>query len=172
MAKEAEKTGQEDRGQGKVRSRSNLKIVIILFTLIVVIFFLSGSVFVAFRIGFVDRVLNNMAMNASPQTTEKEPAYTYEVPEILVNLSGADRRRFLSVKFYVGFDESKLAEELERRMPEIRDAILEILWNISAEDVYSPEGKEYLRDEFKKSINEIVNSGEVKDIYFWHIMVQ
>lgn len=46
----------------------------------------------------------------------------------MVNFNGIENRRFLSVKFYLGFDEPKLQQELEKRMPEIRDAVNNILW--------------------------------------------
>jgi len=172
LAKETEKKSQENQGQEKSRFRPNLKVLLIIIVLLVLVFLLSGVVFVAFRIGLVDRLLSSTVSDAAPQTTVEEPAYTYEVPEIVVNLSNSDSRRFLSVKFYVGYDESKLAEELERRMPEIRDVVLEILWEVSLEDIYSPEGKEHLREEIKKAINDLINSGEIKGVYFWHIMVQ
>ncbi len=172
LAEDTEKNGQEEQGKKKPRFLAKFKVFFVLIIILVVVFLLSGMVFVAFRVGFVDRLLNRMVTDASHQTNVEGPSFTYEIPEILVNLSDGDRRRFLSVKFYVGFDNSKLSEELERRMPEIRDAVLEILWDTSAEDVYSNEGKENLREEIKETINSLVTSGEITGVYFWHVMIQ
>lgn len=172
MANDTEKKGNEEQSRGKGGLRSHFKVLIILSILLVIIFLLCGVIFVAFRIGLVDRLLSNMAVGVASQETVQEPSYTYEVPEIVVNLSNGNSRRFLSVKFYVGFDESKLTEELERRMPEIRDAVLQILWDTSVEDIDSSEEKENLREEIRQVINGLVQSGEVKGVYFWHVMVQ
>lgn len=174
MAEDTEKNGPEEQGKKKKRSRfqAKFKVFFVLIIILVVVFLLSGMIFVAFRVGFVDRLLNRMVTDASSKTNIEGPAFTYEIPEILVNLSEGDRRRFLSVKFYVGYDNSKLTEELERRIPEIRDAVLKILWETSTEDVYSNEGKENLREEIKETVNSLVTSGEITGVYFWHVMIQ
>ncbi|HHU76073.1 MAG TPA: hypothetical protein GXZ24_04160 [Firmicutes bacterium] len=166
-----EKRGSEE--QGKNRPRRGFRTYIALIVVLLVFFLLSGVVFVAFRIGLVDRLLSSMAAGVASETMiETPPEYTYEIPEIVVNLSNGSSRRFLSVKFYVGFDEVKLEEELERRMPEIRDAVLRILWEVSIEDIVSIESKEDLREEIKQTINDLVESGQIKGVYFWHIMIQ
>jgi flagellar FliL protein len=173
MADEMEKKSNEEQGRGKGRPRPKFKALIAVIIILLLIILLSGAVFIAFRIGLVDRLLSNMSAGVmSEVAVETPPTYTYEVPEIVVNLSNGNSRRFLSVKFYVGFDESKLEEELERRMPEIRDAVLQILWKISIEDIASPENKEDLREEIKQAINGLMQSGKVKGVYFWHIMIQ
>lgn len=172
LANETEKKGNDEKSQGKGRLGLNFKVLIVLIILLLIVFLFGGALFVAFRIGLVDRLLNNMAAGVASQEVAGEPSYTYEVPEIVVNLSNGNSRRFLSVKFYVGFDETKLTEELERRMPEIRDAVLQTLWDTSAEDIDSPEEKESLREEIKEVINSLVQSGEIKGVYFWHVMVQ
>ncbi|NLX92224.1 MAG: flagellar basal body-associated FliL family protein [Firmicutes bacterium] len=172
MANETEKKGNEEKSKGKGRLRSSLKVLIVLIILLLIIFLLGSAVFIAVRTGFAGRLLSNMAGDVADQETAKEPSYTYEIPEIVVNLSNGNSRRFLSVKFYVGFDETKLTEELERRMPEIRDAVLQLLWDTRAEDIDSPEEKEKLREKIKEVINGLVKSGEIKGVYFWHVMVQ
>ena len=173
MAEDTEKNGPEEQGKKKKRSRfqAKFKVFFVLIIILVVVFLLSGMIFVAFRVGFVDRLLNRMVTDASSKTNIEGPAFTYEIPEILVNLSEGDRRRFLSVKFYVGYDNSKLTEELERRIPEIRDAVLKILWE-TTRGCLLQRGKENLREEIKETVNSLVTSGEITGVYFWHVMIQ
>lgn len=110
---------------------------------------------------------------APPEQVEKVPDYMFEVPEILVNLDdGGSRNRFLSVKFYVGYDNSRLESQLEQRMPEIRDNVNKVLWNVSSEDILTADGKEQLRDDLHRTINEMFLEDEIVGIYFWHVMVQ
>ena len=103
---------------------------------------------------------------------EKGTAYKYEIPEIVVNLPDGQRGRYLSLKFYLGFNDPALHDEIEDRIPELRDTVLDILWgkNIAGNDV--SEKKEELREEILISTNEILNQGEVKEVYFWHFLVQ
>jgi len=57
-------------------------------------------------------------------------------------------------------------------MPELRDAALGILWNKDIEDINAPGGKDLLKKEMLQVINELLNSGEIRELYFWHVMVQ
>lgn len=95
----------------------------------------------------------------------------YAVPEVLVNLPEGGRR-FLSVKFYLGYDEPKLKEELDKRMPEIRDVVNKTLWTKTVEEMSTAEGKENLREEILGAINDLLQKGELRGLYFWHVLVQ
>jgi len=129
---------------------------------------------VAARIGLGGDLLGGIfGVNGGGETAQlKEPEYMFEVPEIVVNLGNDERRRFLSVKFYVGHDHPGLDEELERRMPEIRDAVLGILWEKTAGDIAADNSKERLREELFEVVNGMLRTGEIRGIYFWHVMIQ
>ena len=70
-----------------------------------------------------------------------------------------------------GHDEPELEKELEKRMPEIRDAVLKF-WEKSIDDINTPEGKELLREEIFQVINGMLHRGQLRGVYFWHVMVQ
>lgn len=133
---------------------------------------LIGGALAAFKLGLLSNLLGAGLQAQNQKEAFKEPEFMYEVPEIVVNFNGLDRRRFLSVKFYLGFDEPKLQQELDKRMPEIRDAVNKILWVKDADDLSTPEGKEALREEIFETINSMLYSGELRGVYFWHLMIQ
>jgi len=172
--KEPENQNQEEKENKGKESRSPNMVVLLLIAVLVFLFLFSGAIFVAIRTGFIGNLVGSSqaANNAPPQVMSKEPSFTYEIPEIIVNLAEGERRRFLTVKFYVGYDDEKLSEELERRMPEIRDAVLDILWNVNGDVVTSNEGKEHLREDIMNTMNDLLNSGRIVGVYFWHVMVQ
>ena len=176
MAKKTDNQNQEENVSTEVKEKggrfSNNLVLVLLLAILVIFFVFGGAFFVAYRTGFLANITGNSTQNLPPAQTVREPAYTYEIPEIVVNILEGDRRRFLSVKFYVGFEHVKIAEELDRRMPEIRDAVLQILWEISAADATSNEGKERLRLDILDAMNHILNSGEITGVYFWHVMIQ
>ncbi len=116
---------------------------------------------------------NSRGASSRRAEVARMPEYMYEMPEILVNLDeGAGRGRFLSVKFFIGYDNPKLQQTLDKRMPELRDAVLTLLWQRNSEDIRSPEGKERLREEIYRTIDALLDEDGVVGIYFWHIMIQ
>lgn len=167
---EREKREGKDTEAPRGGNRRTL-LLVIAGALLIVILATVGVGIVAVKMGFAEQLLMNMLGDTVERDAEKEPQYMYSVPEILVNISVEGRDRFLSVKFYLGHDDPKLDEELERRMPEIRDAVLKILWRKSIDEVNTPEGKELLREEIFQEVNDLLG-GKLRGVYFWHVMVQ
>jgi flagellar FliL protein len=170
--KDQEEEKQEQEKKKKKGSFTGNLILLLVAVILIILFLFGGAFVVAYRTGFIANILGNANTPQTTQVVVKEPTFTYEIPEIVVNLTDGDRRRFLSVKFYVGYEESKLTDELQRRMPEIRDAILQTLWGVTAEDASSAEGKERIRDEIQQSMNDLLNEGNIVGLYFWHMMIQ
>lgn len=139
---------------------------------VVLLLLLVGGAFAAVKLGFLSDFVGLALQAQNIEAVEKEPEFMYEVPEIVVNFSGLERSRFLSVKFYLGFDEPKVQQELDKRMPEIRDAVNKILWEKKAEDLNTLEGKEALREEIFETINGMLYSGKLRGVYFWHLLIQ
>ena len=108
----------------------------------------------------------------SPAAAAKESLHMFELPELVFNLMDGGRRRFLSIKLSFGFAEPGLSAELERRMPEIRDTILSLMWGITEEEVMKESSIDRLKKEIKDAANNVLQTGEVTDVYFWHVMIQ
>lgn len=167
---EGERGPEETKApQRLLRGRNILLIALVVVVTLVLVS--AGALIVAAKLGFTPSLLGGLFGEQALAGKVKEPAFMYEVPEILVNLPEGGRR-FLSVKFYLGFDESKLVDELDKRMPEIRDEINKILWSKDADGLATPEGKEELREEILAAVNAALNNGELRGLYFWHVLVQ
>lgn len=135
--------------------------------------FLLGAAYFALRTGLLFDLRGEGKKAASGPVMEKAPEFMYEVPEILINLEeGAARGRFLSIKFFIGYDNAKLQQTLDKRMPEIRDAVLTVLWQRNSEDIKTAAGKERLRKDIHNTIAELLQGDEIVGIYFWHVMIQ
>ncbi len=164
-----EKTSREEEKEEQ-QAKPRRKRKILLPVVIVVLLLVGGAIFVTATDPGQELLYSFMGEEGLPNE-ESGTEYKYEVPEIVVNLPG-EQRGYLSLKFYMGFNEPALNEEIEERMPELRDAVLDILWgeNITGNEVELE--KEDLRDEILISTNEILSQGEVKEVYFWHFLVQ
>lgn len=84
-----------------------------------------------------------------------------------VNLAqGEGPRRYVRLDAVLKMSEDAKAPEFEARKPQIRDTIISILNTKRAEDLLKKEGKSYLKEEIKASINSFLVDGRVEDIYY------
>lgn len=84
-----------------------------------------------------------------------------------VNLAQGDGpRRYVRLDAVLKMSDDAKAPEFEARKPQIRDTIISILNTKRAEDLLKKEGKNYLKEEIKNSINSFLVDGKVEDIYY------
>lgn len=84
-----------------------------------------------------------------------------------VNLAqGEGPRRYVRLDAVLKMSDDAKSAEFEARKPQIRDTIISILNTKRAEDLLKKEGKSYLKEEIKASINSFLVDGRVEDIYY------
>lgn len=93
-----------------------------------------------------------------------------------VNLMTQTGKRYLktSLQFEIERDELKAAAtkaELDRKMPMLKDAVIDVLSSKSLEDVATTKGKNRVKDEIVKRINELLIDGQVFDVFFLDFVV-
>lgn len=90
----------------------------------------------------------------------------------LVNLSGANGRKLLKVLMELEVEGANVQGEIEKRKPQIRDIIITLLSSKSYEQVSSVEGKEYLREEVRDTVNSFLTKGKIKRVLFTEFIYQ
>jgi flagellar protein FliL len=98
----------------------------------------------------------------------------------IVNLADPGGNRYLRVTMdleLAGKPGDKSAaktagDELAKRMPQIRDAILMILSTKRYADISTPEGKTALREEILNAVNGILAFSQITRIYFKEFVIQ
>ena len=85
-------------------------------------------------------------------------------------------KRYLktSMQFELDKDEIKANAtkmELDKKLPMVKDTIIEILSSKSLEDVAATKGKNRVKDEIVKRINEFLIDGQVSDVFFVEFVV-
>ena len=63
-------------------------------------------------------------------------------------------------------------DEINRRMPQIRDAILMLTSSKTFEELYDVHGKKQLKAELLFELNEMLTQGEAVAVYFTDFVVQ
>jgi flagellar FliL protein len=64
------------------------------------------------------------------------------------------------------FNKDSKKEEIDARKPQISDTIISMLNAKKPEELLKKEGKEYLKEELKTSINNFLVDGQIVDIYY------
>lgn len=93
-----------------------------------------------------------------------------------VNLMTQTGKRYLKTSVQLELDKDEIKAnatkaELDKKLPLVKDTIIEILSSKSLEDVASTKGKNRVKDEIVKRINEYLIDGQVSDIFFVEFVV-
>jgi flagellar FliL protein len=111
----------------------------------------------------VDEEVQSEAKN--PEVIKKENLLSLD--GFTVNLAQGDGpRRYVRLDAVLKISDDAKLPEFEARKPQIRDTIISILNTKRAEDLLKKEGKGYLKEEIKASINSFLVDGRVEDVYY------
>ncbi|WP_422445811.1 flagellar basal body-associated FliL family protein [Thermoanaerobacterium sp. DL9XJH110] len=104
-----------------------------------------------------------------PKAVELQNKYiTYPAGDFLTNLSD---RGYIKVSLVYLLSDKEVEKEIKSKDYEIRDRIFSILRSKNFDGVKDSKGMEELRKQIKESINAILSSGEVEDVFFTSIIV-
>lgn len=109
---------------------------------------------------------DDAASEAKPvEVVKKENLLTLD--SFTVNLAqGEGPKRYVRTDIVLKMSDDAKAPEFEARKPQIRDTIISILNTKRPDDLLKKEGKSFLKDEIKASINSFLVDGRVEDIYY------
>lgn len=154
---------------------SNKVMLILVGVLFILVLALGGGMFMIWT--------KLSAVSARAPGTEGEKAA--EKPKIepmgkiqsldtfIVNLADPGGNRYLRVTMDLEVVGGKPVEdEVMRRVPQIRDAILMILPSKRSADLIPTEGKSAVREELLAALNELLGPGKVSRVYFKEFVIQ
>lgn len=97
--------------------------------------------------------------------------YTFE-QQFLVNLADEDVLRYVKVVLGVSTYDQKVIDEIKKRMVEVRDAIILVISSRKSEELLKPEGKKKLKNDIVETLNNLLSSGKVEQVYFVDFVMQ
>jgi flagellar FliL protein len=170
MAEEKETEAKEE-DQDKAKEK---KPVVKPILIIVVFVFLLGGGFFAWKSGVVAKLTGtpgSETKTAEPQKSQ-EMGSVYNMETFLVNLNEPQGKRYLKAKVTLELETEKVLVEIERRLPQIRDAVLTMLSSKAYSDISDLTGKYQLRAELISMINGYLKTGKIANVYFIEFIVQ
>ncbi len=96
----------------------------------------------------------------------------YKMDTMIVNLADRGGKRYLRVTMQFELSTIEVADEIEKRLPQMRDSILMILPAKQYADISTTQGKMALRDELMAQLNGYLKTGAINTIYFTEFVVQ
>ena len=102
----------------------------------------------------------------------KTDGLLYPLDPFTANLSqSSGPQRFIRIGLVLKFSKETKKEEVDTRKPQINDTIISMLNSKKPEELLKKEGKDYLREEIKTSINNFMTDGQVVDIYYVNFQI-
>lgn len=107
------------------------------------------------------------AEGAAPKAGTKSEGLLYPLDPFTANLAQGDGpRRYIRISLVLKFTKETKKEEVDARKPQISDTIISMLNAKKPEELLKREGKEYLKEEIKTSINNFLVDGHLEEIYY------
>ncbi len=94
------------------------------------------------------------------------------INDLLINPKQSGGKRFLVLSLGVETKSSSVIAELDEKEIVVRDAILQLLSEHTAEELASIELRESLKEEVVSRLNSILQSGEIDRLYFTQYLLQ
>jgi len=115
------------------------------------------------------------AHGAGPKEEKKAPKLMvfYNLPELLVNLSGQGRRSsFLKISLSLELEDANDIPKIEAVLPRIVDAFQTYLRELRPEDLRGSAGLYRLREELLARVNTSAQPAKVNDVLFKEMLIQ
>ena len=160
----------------------------VLIVIAAVFFLMMGIMGAGFFI--IWKQMNNAVAQVQQQNSEQaeaeeEPAAEeitmgpiYKMDTLIVNLADQGGKRYLRVTMELelkpaeNVDPNEVTDEIEKRLPQLRDTILMVLPTKQYADIATTTGKIALRDEIMAKLNAYLKKGQIGTIYFTEFVVQ
>lgn len=84
----------------------------------------------------------------------------------LVNLSGNRGSKVLKLNLELEVEGERIGDEIDKRKAQIRDIIIILLSSKTYAQLSSTEGKDFLRDEIRDTVNAFLTKGKIKRVHF------
>ncbi len=174
MAEEKEIEVEEEDDSDKKKKLSPKLIIVIVIVLVLVI---GGGIlgWVLLKNGDEKKQDTKGTKKGAPgqQTGPKSaPGQIFPLEGFVVNLNDPGGKRYLKTKIELEFFQEGFQEELNVRLPQLRDVVLLILSSKTLDDIKGIDGKIALRNELIISINKVLKVGEIRNLYFTEFVVQ
>ncbi|HHG74854.1 MAG TPA: flagellar basal body-associated FliL family protein [Persephonella sp.] len=167
MAEENKEQEEQQQGGGKKK---------LIILLAVILLLLGGGGGAAYKFLVLDK--QNEKQEDKAQKIQEEIrnveniGIMFEVGTFVVNLADRDADRYLKVTVILEIENEQVKQEVEKRLPQIKDSITTLLFTKTSRELKTAEGVERLKEEILRRVNAILPLGGVKNVYFTDFVIQ
>ena len=141
----------------------NNKLLMIILIILVTITLLGGIAY------FVYTEFNENTDVYTEPTIDEILLASVDIPEITTNLAD---KRYVKIQFKIQTNSDVAGQELAKRDFQVKNLIIQELSEVTQEDLKGKQGKQNLQETLKSQINELMQDGEVKQVYITSYAVQ
>jgi flagellar FliL protein len=162
--------------EGKEEKKSSKKKLIIIAAAVLVLLLGGGAAAYKFLVLDKESKEKKEQKKAEKIVEEiknvEELGIQFDVGTFIVNLQDKDADRYLKITVVLEAQDEGIKAELQKRLPQIKDAITTLLFTKTSQELRTTEGIEGLKEEIIKRINAILPIGGVKNVYFTDFVIQ
>jgi len=157
---------------------SNKLVIIMMGLLVLLLVAIGGGLFMMWsKVSSLDQAVNPPSQEESQEAIKEESeelkiGTVFPLDSFIANLADPGGNRFLRVTMELELDNDDLTNEMEKRLPQIRDCILLILPTRAYQDIQTVEGKIALRTEIIAKLNVLLKKEAITNIYFTEFVTQ
>ena len=154
---------------------SNKMLLILIGVLFLLVLGMGGGMFMVWnKLAVISAQAGGSENDKNAEKAKAEQATkVVSLDTFIVNLADPGGNRYLRVTMDLEVVGGKPAEdEMAKRVPQLRDAILMILPSKRYADINTTEGKTAMRDELMGAINSLLAAAKVNRIYFKEFVIQ
>ena len=175
MAEEKEEKNEEKEEKEEKKEGGSKLLLIVIIVLLLLLLIIGGLV--AYFLLSSNPKQDNQQPTPQQEKKHKVSDLTkmgpiYPLDPFTVNLVSSNADRYLKCKISFELDSPALQQELDKKLPAIRDLIISILSSKSVEEIQTAKGKEKLKEEIKRKVNAILTTGEIRNVYFTEFVIQ
>lgn len=157
---------------------SNKLMIIMMGVLVLLMVSIGGGLFMMWsKVSALDQVVNPQVEDESKDANDNtlkdniiRPLFPLDT--FIVNLADTGGNRFLRTTMELELIDEDHRDEMENRLPQIRDCILMILPTRKYQDIQTMDGKIALRTEIIAKLNDILKNDVITNIYFTEFVTQ
>ena len=97
------------------------------------------------------------------------------IPKVTVNIrpsAGSGANPMAACELYIEGNSPDVVVEIKDREVEIKDAIQRDIEELSFDQISSPDGKRFLTEKIRRTLNQILSKGKLKKVYFNTLVIK
>ena len=153
---------------------SNKIVFALVGILFIVMIGLTGGLFMIWtKLSATEAQAHSAAVqNGDGQEMQQGLGIIFPMDTFIVNLADEGGKRYLRITMDLELTQGTVADDLKKRLPQVRDSILMVLPSKRFEEIRTVEGKTNLRNEIIANLNGLFGKESISNIYFTEFVVQ